>query len=308
MREGLPKGFGLRAFGLSLSLDGLRPPGKWEVRPLREPILQLRVVTPETIAGSWSGRAASGWEAVIDGAPFAAEAGRAGDYRFVHGERSVCHLSADATLLQCAPCSDVEPLWWRVVLDSVLFSVALIMGYEALHAGAVVTREGTVAIAAGAGGGKSTLLAELLRRGHALLTDDIAVLGPQASDPLLVHPGPPLMNISMNAVDGLGSVVASGSEEDWVAVGTYPEAVPLAALVLLDRRPGLATSLQRIEDPLVLLMRTLQPFPRSSERDRARFELASELACRTSAWWLTADLKTKPPVLADLLSTISPSA
>src|ERR1035441_1963395 len=116
-----------------------------------------------------------------------------GDHRFVHGAhpdhsgarsdgtRAVHHLSADASVLQCAPSDPAEPSWWRVVLDSVLFTVALLQGYEALHASAVATRDGVIAITAAAGGGKSTLLAELLLRGLGLMpgmTGHWQILGP----------------------------------------------------------------------------------------------------------------------------------
>ena len=55
---------------------------------------------------------------------------------------AVHHLSADASVLQCAPTDPTEQSWWRVVLDSVLFTVALLQGYEALHAAAVATPDG----------------------------------------------------------------------------------------------------------------------------------------------------------------------
>jgi len=74
----------MSAFGLGLRTHAT-PPGAWEARPLAEPILRLRSATARTIAESWSGLEAIGWEGVIDGAPFVVERGRAGDHRFVHG-------------------------------------------------------------------------------------------------------------------------------------------------------------------------------------------------------------------------------
>ena len=98
-----------------------------------------------------------------------------GDFRFLHGERSAHHLSADLAQLRCA-FGKAEPSEWRVVLDSVLFSIALLRGGEALHAGAVATEKGAIAIAAASGGGKSSLLAALLQAGLPLLSDDVVVL------------------------------------------------------------------------------------------------------------------------------------
>jgi hypothetical protein len=327
-------------FGLGLLTD-LEPPGAWEARPLSEPILRLLPASPQAIAESWSGFEAVGWQGTIDGAPFVAELGRAGDHRFVHGgrpdadggmgaeTRAVHHLSADARVLRCAPRNPSEPSWWRLVLDSVLFTTALIEGYEALHAAAVATPEGGVtAITAAMGGGKSTLLWELLRRGLRLMADDVLVLEPaSAGGPPLTHPAPPLMTVPAArlpalsrsdlaawrdldaAADAAASSTPAGPPEPictlegecWVAVPTHPRPLPLRSLVVLDRRPGAQLALTKIDDPLVPLMGSLMHFPLTPRRERARFELASAIAARTALWRLTADLDTPPEMLADAL-------
>jgi hypothetical protein len=308
---------GLTAFGLSLLAD-VPLPGAWETRRLREPSLQIRSVAAQAIENSWSGLQAIGWEAVIDGAPFIVERGIEGDHRFVHGAhpdhsgtrsdgtRAVHHLCADASVLQCAPSDPAEPSWWRVVLDSVLFTVALLQGYEALHAGAVATPDGVIAITAASGGGKSTLLTELLQRRLELMADDVLVLESRGTKPPLAYPAPPLMTVPAARIGMLGQVdppetISSLDEERWIAVPVHPEPLPLKALVVLDRQPGLQTSLKKIEDPLAPLMGSLMNFPDSPERQRTRFELASVLASRTTLWRLTADLDTLPDVLADTL-------
>jgi hypothetical protein len=313
---------GLSAFGLGL-LSDLSPPGSWEVSPLREPSVQIRSVSAQAIEHSWSGMEAIGWEGVIDGAPFVVERGVAGDHRFVHGAhsdqrgarssndsdgvRAVHHLSPDASILQCAPSNRAVPSWWRVVLDSVLFTVALLRGYEALHAGALATPDGAIAITAATGGGKSTLLAELLARGLALMADDVLVLEPQgAHEAPLAHPAPPLMTVPAARIPALrragpAETISSLEQERWIAFPVHPEPLPLKALVVLDRRLGLETSLERIEDPLAPLLGSLMSFPHSSERQRTRFELASVLASKIELWRLTADPGTSPDVLANTL-------
>jgi hypothetical protein len=292
----------LHAFGLCLRLD-TPPPGAWRARPGSEPDLQLQIVAPREIGEHWSGREQLGWQARIDGVPLTVERGRAGDHRFVHGERAVHHLSADAAILRCAPRDPERLSWWRVVLDSVLFSAALLSGYEALHAGAVATPAGAVAILAGAGGGKSTLLVELLGLGLPLLTDDVVVLQEQAGAAPLAHPGPPLMTVpavlehsfrgpNTNGgapFDQLGSVIAAVGDERWAAVVAHPDPIPLAALVLLDRRPELASALERVRDPLAPLIGSLLGFPQYAERERARFELAGAIAEHVPIWRLSAD-------------------
>jgi hypothetical protein len=311
----------LTAFGLRLIAD-VTLPGAWEGRPLCQPdlpSLQIRSsVATQAIEDSWSGLEAIGWEGLIDGAPFVVERGIEGDHRFVHGSQpdrsgassagthAVHHLSADACVLRCAPSDPADPSWWRVVLDSVLFTAALLGGYEALHAGAIATPDGVIAIAAATGGGKSTLLAELLGRGSALMADDVLVLESRGTEAPLAHPAAPLMTIPAASIPMLSKgdsprTISSLEDERWIAVPVHPEPLPLKALVVLDRRPGLQTSLQKIEDPLAPLLGSLMSFPHSPERQRTRFELASVLASKTALWRLTADLDTVPEVLADTL-------
>jgi hypothetical protein len=315
---------GLPAFGLSLLTDA-SPPGAWTTQPSREPSLHVRLATPAEADQSWSGRATIGWEGVIDGAPFVVERGVAGDYRFVHGAppdrggglssagtRAVHHLSADASVLLCAPAEGDDPSWWRVVLDSVLFTVSLLQGYEALHAGAVATPDGAIAITAATGGGKSTLLAALLQRGLALMADDVLALEPRGMEPPLALPAPPLMTVPAGRIPILSEAstprtICSIEDERWIAVPVHPQPLPLKALVVLDRRSGAQrsrpeTSLTKIESPLVPLLDALIGFPRGPERQRTRFELASAMSATVGLWRLVAGLDTPPDVLADTLS------
>jgi serine kinase of HPr protein (carbohydrate metabolism regulator) len=193
-----------------------------------------------------------------------------------------------------------------VVLDSVLFTAALLQGYEALHAGAIATPDGVIAITAASGGGKSTLLTELLGRGLALMADDVLVLESRTTAPPLAHPAAPLMTVPAVRTPMLvegdpPKTICSLDDERWIAVPVNPEPLPLNAMVVLDRRPGSQTSLEKIEDPLAPLMNSLMNFPRSPERQRTRFELASVLASTTTLWRLTADLNTPPDILAATL-------
>jgi hypothetical protein len=319
-QAGATQKLGMAAFGLSLSFD-VPPPGAWEPRPVHEPSLQVEMSTGQAIENSWSGKEAIGWGGVIDGAPFVVERGVGGDHRFIHGThpnqggnpaqatRAVHHLSTDASVLRCAPTNPGEPEWWRVVLDSVLFTVALLKDYEALHAGAVATPDGVIAITAGSGGGKSTLLTELLGRDAALMTDDVLVLESRGTEAPLAHPGPPLMTVPAARVSTLTEAtpretICTVEDERWIAVPAYREPLPLKALVVLDRRAGhgLETSMKQIEDPLAPLLGALMNFPSSPERQRARFELASVLAATSTLWRLTADLDTPPGVLADVFA------
>jgi hypothetical protein len=312
---------GPAAFGLGL-LTELTPPGAWSRRALVEPLLELHAASPRALAACWSGAQALGWQGTIDGAPFTVERGHAGDHRFVHGAppdadgtpatstRAVHHLSADARVLACAPTDADNPVWWRELLDSTLFSVALLRGYEALHAGAVATPSGAFAIAAASGGGKSTLLSELLARGAALLADDVLVLEACEGGALapLAHPAPPLMTMASDRLQRLRraltpapETIAVLSDESWAALPVHAEPLPLAGVVTLNRAPGLATKLHRDEQPLAALLGSLLRFPRTRERERARFEMAGAIAANVPVWQLDADPSVSPDRLAELL-------
>jgi hypothetical protein len=309
------------AFGLGLATE-LTPPGAWSRRALAAPLLELRATTPQALAARWSGVREIGWRGTIDGAPFTVERGRAGDHRFVHGAppgadgapaaatRAVHHLSADARVLGCAPTDAADPIWWRELLDSTLFSVALLRGYEALHAGAIATPQGAIAIAAASGGGKSTLLSELIAGGAALLADDVLVLearegGGRAP---LAHPAPPLMTVPAGRLQRLRGALAPAPEtiaalaqERWVALPVHAEPLALAGVVTLNRAPGMTTELRRDEQPLAALVGSLLRFPRTRERERARFEMAGTIAAHVPVWRLDADPDASPERLAELL-------
>lgn len=314
------RGLGAAAFGLGLRTD-LTLPGAWARQTLTEPILRLRSACFAELAASWSGLDGIGWEGTLDGAPFVVERGRAGDHRFVHGNppdergapcagtRAIHHLSADARVLRCAPSDPAEQSWWRVVLDSVLFTVALLQGYEALHAGAVATPDGAIAITATTGGGKSTLLSELLVRGLTLMADDVLVLEPGGAGAPRSHPAPPLMTLPAARLPMLSEALspkppqtlASLAEERWIAMPVHCEPLPLAAVVVLNRGPGFATELRRANHPLAALLGSLLRFPRTRERERSRFEMAGAIAAHVPIWQLNADPSVSVETLAGVL-------
>jgi hypothetical protein len=292
-----------QAFGLRLRFDEI-PPGAWTGEPRAgagEPSLEIRLASEAAIATSWSGAAAIAWEADIDGARFVVERGRTGDHRFGHGSRSLHHLSADGSQLLRWTFPGQGPAGWRTCLDSVLFCASLLNGYEALHAAAVASERGAICITAAAGGGKSTLLAALLRSGCAMVADDVTTLEPRSGDVPLAHPGPPLMTVADGLAPLPGTEIAKVGEELWLGVPVHGGPLPLAALVVLDRRPGLVTSLRRVPNPLADLMRGLLRFPRTTAREGARFELAAAIASEVPIWCLQADPAVTPEVLASIV-------
>lgn len=248
----------------------------------------------------WSDTVDGGWEGMSDGKTFTVQRSQTGEYRFSYGGRTLFHLSADHRTLTSAADEARDLSWWRILLDPVLFTVSLVRGMEALHAGAIATESGAVAIAATSGGGKSTLLSQLLREGLELVTDDILGLAAE-DDAVLAYPGAPLMTLPRKRSAGVGAPLGKLGEEVWSAVPVVSDPLPLRHIVLLDRRPGARTGMYRVEHPLAPLMTHLLRFPPTRERELARFSLASAVAIQADIWELSADVNTSPEQLAGLI-------
>jgi hypothetical protein len=295
-----------RAFGLDFAC-AFHLPGIPALQAA-SPTLQIRLAEPAAVQDAWSGPAPSPAvaELVQDGLPYRAERGAAGDHRFSYGDRATFHLSAGGNTLLCAPLDAEAPEWRRVLLDSVLATASLLSGYEALHAAAVLGPDGAVALMGRTGGGKTTLAAELLRRGHPLFCDDVLALSRDGG--ILAHPAPPVMNLPAGAPAPPGQALAAIGGETWVAVDrAASEPAPVAAVCLIDRRPGARPAVvPGPASPLDLLVHGLRS-GNAPGRRQSRFELLSDLAAQTPAYVLEADTRTTAAEMADLLENAVPA-
>jgi hypothetical protein len=176
------------------------------------------------------------------------------------------------------------PAWQRVLMDSVLGSVALGRGAEALHAGAVVIGDAAVAVLGDQGAGKTSLLAALLERGHTLVADDVLVL----AGPDTVHPGPPVLNHPGVPPPALGTPVATLGDETWVHIRAVADGpVPLRALILLDRREDGPETPELRPEPQPFVPLFAQLLPSNADED-ARFALVADLIARVDVLRLSA--------------------
>jgi hypothetical protein len=299
-----------RVFGLELESD-FALPGLATSTDDDTPMVSLRIVRPPDAAACWSGSTDDRpmWKTVIDDSPVRVERGAARDYQITYGERAVFWLSSDGRTLLCGADDPTDVHWQRFLLDTVLGSTSLLRGFEALHASAVEQPDGVVAFATITGGGKSSLAAELVRRGHPLFCDDILALK-RRGDRVVGYPGPPLMNLPVGngrqAIDELGDPLATFGDEAWVAVRNASSGPrPLIAVCLLDRRPGLPSELVRLSvTPLHLLPHSLGfALPGRAE---TRFTMFGELAHGTPVFRLRSDPSTEPAALADLVEEVFP--
>ena len=190
-----------------------------------------------------------------------------------------------------------------------LLCTALLGGQEGLHAGAVSIGGGTVAIVAASGRGKSTLVSELVARGHELVSDDITFLEPMAAGPPLALAGAPVMTLPAGAVTPPGAeVLLELAGELWIAAQVSATPSPLVAIVQLDRRPGAGLEMRADHDAARTLLSALLALPRTPERALARLDLASTLAARCRILKLSADSATTPAALADVVeSALAPA-
>jgi len=265
------------AFGLNLR-GPLALPGLGEAASgLSE--LELLLVGAAELEAAWSGAATPGsWRGALrDGAELTIRWGRAGDLLCGYGDEARYLLDPSFERLLCAPRTPRSLAWRRVLLSRVLPLVAIARGYEALHAAAVRTPTGIVALAGASGAGKSTLAAELVRRGYGLAGDDVLVVGRHASG-AAGFPGGAHLSLEPGGEKGLDAeVLGKLGGKLWAIVdGAASEPAPVAAIVLLERGEGPAEVEELPPSPL-----TLAPFmlglPDEEGRAGARFALYADL-------------------------------
>lgn len=265
------------AFGLNLH-GPVSLPGLGEAAT-ELPELQLRLAGPDELEAAWSGAATPGsWRGRLrDGAELTIRWGRDGDLLFGYGSEARYLLDRAASSLLCAPAEPSSLSWQRVLLGRVLPVVAIARGYEALHAAAVLTPAGMVAVAGASGAGKSTLAAELVRRGHRLAGDDVLVVG-RAAGGVIGFPGGAHLSLAPGDESALGAeVVGELGGKLWAVVADAArEPAPVAAVVLLERGAGPVEAEELPASPLMLAPFMLG-LPDEVGRDGERFDLYADL-------------------------------
>lgn len=269
--------------------------------------MSIHTATPQELRESWSGACGPpDWETVLgDGIALRHELGSAADHRFIYGSDRFL-ITPDARTVLCSVEHADEMRWQRQLLDTILFSVSFANGFELLHASAVEVDAGVVAFVAPSGRGKSSLAAELCRRGYRLFCDDVLAIAP-GDEGLVCHPGPAVMSVPSS--DGLpaalgASVIATFTDEDelWVELeqaATAPR--PLRAVYLLDRSAQ-SCHVSEVGAPTVLdLLPHAISLRHGTARARSRFELFATLAEQIAIFRLSADPTASPGTLADLV-------
>lgn len=295
------------AFGLELAPE-LSLPGLAVGPPPGRAALAIRLTGVEALRQAWSGAGdAPAWSTRFsDGCFFHVEVGARRDHLMTYEGHAEFLLSSDRRELLCAPRAEHDPAWQRQLMDTVLWFTCVLSGLEVLHAGAVELPGGIVAVVAESGGGKTTLVTELVRRGAGFFTDDVLALEPSDDDGPLAHPGPALANLPLTALADAGGLVERvlatfpQDAEAWVSLRRVESGPrPVSAVILMARRPGLETSVTTLSpSPLPLLPHVPCLGP---DRWRSRFEVVSSLAARAPVLRLEAAPEVPPAVLAELV-------
>jgi hypothetical protein len=293
------------AFGLAL-LSQFPLPGMTPAPAEGFPGLEVELVTPAELEAAWSGEgAATPWRGRLgDGEELVIEWGRERDLLFSYGERARFILDSSGGRLLCAPREPAALDWQRVLLSRVLPSVSVARGREALHASAVDTSLGVVAIAATSGTGKSTLASALIRRGWPLFADDVLTLG-RGGEGVEAYPSAPHMNVDPDDVDfsappAIHKTLGVLSGERWVGVGeTTRGPRPVAAIFLFEREPRLALAAEPVRVSPLTLVPFMLGLPNEKGREAPRFALYSDLVDSARLLRLTANLTDRPADVAD---------
>ena len=141
------------------------------------------------------------------------------------------------------PAPGALPADIRAYLLSPIFSTLCYQaGMYSLHASSVRVGNGVVAFLGHSGAGKSTMAAYLERRGYQVISDDICLLDPRASDAggTLVVPVAPALKLWRSALEQLGATpehlprVFSRDDKYRIKVGEIDERLPLREVLFLE--------------------------------------------------------------------------
>jgi hypothetical protein len=148
-----------------------------------------------------------------------------GSFRFGDGARGVQALAPVGT-----PVERIMDAHRRVVLPLVLQA----LGGEVLHASAVLTERGSVALCGASGVGKSTLACALGRRGHPLQADDaVALEVGERSARLLPLPFEP--RVLPDSATLIADAAPNGASPSPARPAAPAEPTAVAAIVALER-------------------------------------------------------------------------
>ena len=152
----------------------------------------------------------------------------------------------------------------NVLLGPIISYVLRLRGKLALHGSVVDVGSRAVVVLADTGTGKSTVAAAMARRGHAVLSDDVAALAQDESGTWVAHPGYPRLRLAPALGEAEKRFVELSCGELDGPWRFQDAARPVAALYELRRDPTLAaTTIAPVTGAarLATLLRHAKPTP-----------------------------------------------
>jgi hypothetical protein len=211
----------------------------------------------------------------LDGTHVESALGPAGDHVFTYGAHARFHLSADKSVLRCAPRGD-GAAWERGLVGPVLGQISALAGNVVFAGSVLLIPDGAVAMV-GHAASVSALAGALRRREHALLSEGVVALRCGASG-VAAHPGP-------------------------AALVVRRDPVPLRAILVLERIAGSASLMAPLHESIPALMDAwIVPHGRldRAERRASGFE---QVVCTTPAYCLLAGADGDPARLAETVTS-----
>jgi hypothetical protein len=185
-----------------------------------------------------------------------------------------------------------------LLVGPILGTVLRMRGAVSLHACVLDVASRAVAVAAGAGTGKSTLAAEMAQRGHAIVSDDVGAVVRDAPREWTAHPGYPRLRLNPDSLRALhaganpGGAVLTREPKRYLNLSEGPKGTPwrfhaepltLRAVYVLERDRGVKIPAVEHLDPQSRVAALLQqvrpsPFPLPPETRAAELERLADLA------------------------------
>ncbi len=283
-------------------------PGMSERTDPELPLLELDLSTRPNVQQAWDLRGGRLiWRGRLgDGETLEASLTADGRYLFAFAGRALFGLDRDRERLACAP-SEAGVAWQRTLLTKLLPNIAMLRGYEALHASAVASPQGAVLVLAPSGTGKSALALALARGGWPMISDDILVLGRDASG-VHAYPGTPHVNLDRPPLgappDGeVAQVLGVLGDELWLAARSpFGEPSRPAAVCLLERGGARPLEIERLHANPLSLAPYMLGLEDGVERERERFALYCELTASAALLRIRAGDTHTPGIIAEQLS------
>ena len=214
---------------------------------------------------------------------------RAGDYRIDYADGTRVVVARDGARVWARGATSKVEETATYLLGPVLGFVLRVRGINSLHASAVAIGGRACAFLGASGSGKSSSAAAFAKLGHPVLADDVTPVTEDGGR-FLAHPGYPRVRLWPDSVEGLfGDAealprIVEGWDKRFVDLAAAPfgfqrEPLPLAAIYLLDPRPG-PPSLEEVgarEAVMAIVAESFATYMLDRERRAREFEFIARL-------------------------------